>query len=165
MSRTTHAFVLASLLLAGCATVRSEDLAAWRGRPVANLDKHPMFATMRMTRTYAADGTEIRNYANGTAHTACAGGGFVHSHAPGMANVSQHANCAPRARVEALLYQAALSAHPSWVQKENAWAPGFVDWECKDPNAPVTPAALIEWFEINHPGEAKRIAAAEAAGA
>jgi hypothetical protein len=93
MSKTAHVLALTSLLLPGCATVRQEDLAAWRGRPVAELDRHPIFATMRLTKTYAADGTEIRNYVNGSVATSCAGGGFVNSTAPGMANVSQHANC------------------------------------------------------------------------
>jgi hypothetical protein len=58
--------VLGALLLFGCAasSLRPDDLVAWKGRPVADLDQHPIFATMRMTRTYAADGTETRALAD-----------------------------------------------------------------------------------------------------
>lgn len=42
--------VAACLVLSGCATVRSEDLAASRGRPVADLDRHPVFAAMPVTK-------------------------------------------------------------------------------------------------------------------
>jgi hypothetical protein len=66
-------FLVALLCLSGCATVRPEDLAAWKGRPVADLDKHPVFATMRLVRSHAADGTEIRNYVNGTTGVSCSG--------------------------------------------------------------------------------------------
>jgi hypothetical protein len=62
-----------ALSLTACATVRPEDLASWRGRPVAELDKHPIFATMRMTRSIAADGTEVRNYSNAVGQTTCGG--------------------------------------------------------------------------------------------
>jgi hypothetical protein len=79
------------LVLSGCATVRSEDLAAWRGRPVANLDWHPVFAAMRVTKTHAADGAEMRNYANRHARTNCSGCAIVHSAAPGIAKVT----CSP----------------------------------------------------------------------
>ena len=65
MSKTAHVLTLVSLLLPGCATVRHEDLAAWRGRPVAELDRHPVFATLRLTKTYAADGTELRERLRG----------------------------------------------------------------------------------------------------
>lgn len=51
---------------------------------------------MRLVRSHAADGTEIRNYANGAAHTACSGGGFINSYGSGMATVSQNANCVSR---------------------------------------------------------------------
>ena len=57
--------ILVVLLLAGCAGIRQEDLDAWVGQPVLQLDKHPMFLTMPVVKTIATDGTEIRNYVNG----------------------------------------------------------------------------------------------------
>ena len=58
--RVSAAVVL--LALAGC--VSAEDTNAWRGRPVAELDRHPIFNAMHMTRRVTADGTEIRDYQN-----------------------------------------------------------------------------------------------------
>jgi hypothetical protein len=60
------AAVLAVAMLMGCATVREADLDAWKGQPVAELDKHPVFLTVPAIRTKARDGTEIRNYVNGS---------------------------------------------------------------------------------------------------
>jgi hypothetical protein len=62
-------------LLAGC--VHREYLDSWIGVPVAELDKQPLFLTMRLVRTQAADGTEIRNYVNGKNVGTCFGGGFA----------------------------------------------------------------------------------------
>jgi hypothetical protein len=87
---------LIAVALAGCATVRPEDLAAWKGRPVADLDRHPMFAAMKLVRTYAADGTEIRNYMNGVAQTACSGGGSVNAYSAYAANFNQQGACISR---------------------------------------------------------------------
>ena len=61
------AIVIAAGQIAGCNHVRQEDLTAWEGQPVELLDKHPVFLTMHSVRTVTADGTEIRNYVNGTA--------------------------------------------------------------------------------------------------
>ena len=52
-------------LLAGCATVRQQDLDAWVGIPVEALDTHSIFITIPMFRTRTDSGVEIRNYANG----------------------------------------------------------------------------------------------------
>lgn len=52
-------------LLAGCATVRQQDLDAWVGVPVEALDTHSIFITIPMFRTRTDSGIEIRNYANG----------------------------------------------------------------------------------------------------
>jgi len=65
--------VWVALLLAGCGTVRQSDLDAWAGRPVSDLDKHPVFLTMPVVRTVASDGTEIRNYVNGREIRTCSG--------------------------------------------------------------------------------------------
>jgi len=76
MSMNDHHDALAlvgALLLCGCATmgVHDEDVNAWAGRPVSDLDKHPIFVTIPAVRTATPDGTEIRNYVNG-ANTASA---------------------------------------------------------------------------------------------
>jgi hypothetical protein len=74
--------LLIALLLAGCASVRQSDLDAWAGRPVSDLDKHPVFLTMPVVRTVASDGTEIRNYVNGRSITTCS-----RSRESGLSNV------------------------------------------------------------------------------
>lgn len=64
-------------VVTACATVRSEDLDAWKGRPVADLDRHPMFNLMKMERRVLADGTEVRTYVNGVQMISCSSGGMV----------------------------------------------------------------------------------------
>jgi hypothetical protein len=51
-------------LVAGCATVRQQDVDAWVGVPVEALDAHPVFLTMPMYRTQTDQGIETRNYVN-----------------------------------------------------------------------------------------------------
>jgi hypothetical protein len=82
---------IASSLFAGCQTVRQEDLVAWEGAPVSALDSHPVFLTMPMTRTVTADGTEIRNYVNGSSVGHCGGGGSVN-----YSTYQQYSNCVSR---------------------------------------------------------------------
>src|SRR5438105_4789228 len=52
----------AGLVIPACMAVREADLRSWQGRPVAELEKHPVFLTMPVVRTVTSDGTEIRNY-------------------------------------------------------------------------------------------------------
>lgn len=61
----------------GCATVRQQDLDAWVGAPVAALDVHPVFNAIPMYRTIEPDGTEVRNYSNGSEVTQCFGSAGV----------------------------------------------------------------------------------------
>lgn len=61
--------VFTMLAAAGC--VREQDLAAWEGKPVYLLDTHPFFSTLPMHRSIAADGTEVRNYANTATVSSC----------------------------------------------------------------------------------------------
>jgi hypothetical protein len=64
-----------SLLASACAdpAVRTRDLDVWIGMPVEALDTQPLFVGMRMVRTYAEDGVEIRNYASRRDFPSCAG--------------------------------------------------------------------------------------------
>lgn len=80
-------------VLASCATVHQEDLQSWTGRPVDELDKHPIFLTMQMVRTRSADGTEIRNYINGRNVASCSGGGTVFAGYVDMATYSRFSSC------------------------------------------------------------------------
>lgn len=84
--------VLLVLSLTGCMSVRQEDVDAWAGRPVADLDVHPVFLTMKMVRTVAPDGTEIRNYINSKDVVSCGGGGTV---SPGFKPQGYSAVAAP----------------------------------------------------------------------
>ena len=68
----TTAMAIVSLL-AGCATVRQQDLDAWVGVPVEALDTHSFFITVPMFRTRTDSGIEIRNYANGRDVAQCFG--------------------------------------------------------------------------------------------
>ena len=81
------------LMLASCATVHQEDLQSWVGRPVDELDKHPVFLTMQAVRTRTADGTEIRNYINGRNTASCSGGGTVFAGNVDMATYSRFSSC------------------------------------------------------------------------
>ena len=66
---------LAALSVVGCSVVSSEDMQSWVGRPVADLDRHPVFLTMTVVKTRTEDGTEMRNYVNGGVVASCSGGG------------------------------------------------------------------------------------------
>ncbi|WP_136626624.1 hypothetical protein [Bradyrhizobium macuxiense] len=75
--RLAAVLLMLSLSLTGCLSVRQEDVDAWTGRPVGELDVHPVFLTMKMMRTVTPDGTEIRNYVNSKDVMSCGGGGAV----------------------------------------------------------------------------------------
>ena len=75
LSPAQLAFALIVLVfLCGCTTTANEDLNAWIGQPVSELDKHPVFLIFPVLRTTAADGTEIRDYVNGHNFEACFAG-------------------------------------------------------------------------------------------
>lgn len=94
MGRARTAIVVAvAMVTASCASVRQEDLQSWVGRPVADLDKHPIFLTMQSVRTRAADGTEIRNYVNGQDVSSCSGGGTIFAGTVDMATYSRFSSC------------------------------------------------------------------------
>ena len=84
--------VLLCLGLAGCATVRQQDLDAWVGMPVEALDTHSLFITVPMVRTVTSSGIEIRNYANGVNVASCAGSGGVNA-AGNFLNMNAFTNC------------------------------------------------------------------------
>jgi len=82
--------------LAGCATVRQEDLNAWVGQPVAALETHPVFITIPVVKTQASDGTEIWNYVNGANIGTCSGGGEITSKKVDYATYSKFSSCMQR---------------------------------------------------------------------
>ena len=69
--------LLAMMVVAACATVRQEDTEAWIGRPVSDLEKHPIFLTMNLVRTQTSDGTQIWNYVNSAQVANCSRGGSI----------------------------------------------------------------------------------------
>ena len=82
-----------AIALAGCQSVRSDDLAAWEGSPVAALDTHPIFLTMSVVRSVTPDGTEIRNYVNGRNVSECSRGGTVFGGPVDFATYSGFSSC------------------------------------------------------------------------
>ena len=90
VDRRRRASYRARLTVAGCATVHQEDLDAWAGHPVSDLDKHPILLTFPVVRATAADGTEIRDYRN---VAQCSGGGSVFAGQVSMATYSGFTNC------------------------------------------------------------------------
>jgi hypothetical protein len=86
------AFVV-SASLCGCATVHQEDLDAWAGRPVSDLDKHPIFVTLPVVRTITPDGTEIRDYVNGRNVASCSSGGTVFASQVNFATYNNFTDC------------------------------------------------------------------------
>lgn len=81
-----------AVVLAGC-VVRMEDTQAWVGRPVSELELHPVFLSMRLVRTVASDGTEVRNYINGANVSSCSGNGSIFGGPVSSANYSQFSSC------------------------------------------------------------------------
>src|SRR5262249_28534179 len=79
--------------LSACLTVHQEDTQSWTGRPVVDLEKHPLFLTMTVVRTRTSDGVEIRNYVNSRALTICSGGGTVFRGELNSAEYSNFTNC------------------------------------------------------------------------
>lgn len=72
MKKLLSLFVV--LVLAGCGTVRKQDLDSWVGMPVEALDTHSLFLTVPMYKTRTESGIEIRNYANGADVASCYSG-------------------------------------------------------------------------------------------
>ena len=85
--------VILAALVAGCAGVRPEDTDAWVGAPVAALETHPIFATMKLVRTKASDGTEMWNFVNGRNVVACSGGGTLFTGFVDMASYNAFSSC------------------------------------------------------------------------
>ena len=77
----TTFLAIAMVTLAGCATVRKQDLDAWVGMPVEALDTHSFFITLPMVRTVTSSGIEIRNYPNKRNIGQCFGLGGVNANA------------------------------------------------------------------------------------
>jgi hypothetical protein len=65
----------------------------WAGRPVSDLEKHPILMTFPVVRTTATDGTEIRDYVNGKTVSQCSSGGTVFAGYVSMATYSGFTNC------------------------------------------------------------------------
>jgi hypothetical protein len=85
-----------ALCFAGCASVHQEDLDAWAGWPVSDLEKHPVFLTMKVVRTTASDGTEIRNYVNGRNVAECSSGGTAFTGQVDFARYTNFISCMQR---------------------------------------------------------------------
>lgn len=81
------------IMIGGCAGVRQEDTQSWVGASVATLDLHPIFLTLPVVKTKAADGTEIRNYINGRNIGSCSRGGMVIGHTVDLASYHSFTNC------------------------------------------------------------------------
>lgn len=85
-----------ALVVASCVTapqVHQEDLQSWVGRPIDDLDKHPVFLTLQAVRTRTNDGTEIRNYLNGRNTVSCSGGGTVFAGYLDTASYNRFSSC------------------------------------------------------------------------
>lgn len=89
-------FAMLGFGLAGCQSVRVEDTAAWEGRPVSDLELHPVFATMRLVKTVASDGTELRNYVNGGNASSCSSDASIFATTVSSAVYSDFTNCMSR---------------------------------------------------------------------
>ena len=94
LSPAQLAFALIVLVfLCGCTTTANEDLNAWIGQPVSELDKHPVFLIFPVLRTTAADGTEIRDYVNGHNFEACFAGRTEFPDPVDFATYTSFTNC------------------------------------------------------------------------
>jgi hypothetical protein len=77
----------------GCASVHQDDLDTWRGRPVSDLEKHPIFVTFAVVRTVTSDGTEIRDYVNAQNVAQCSNEGSIFKGAVNMASYNSFMSC------------------------------------------------------------------------
>lgn len=94
--RRLFCFFLMTIAIISCSptpTVRPEDLKAWTGVAVEELDKHPFFVTVPLVKTIAPDGTEIRNYVNGRNIAACTNSGVVFGGSTSFANYGSFTSC------------------------------------------------------------------------
>jgi hypothetical protein len=82
--------------LVGCATVHPEDIEAWMGQPTSVLEKQPLFLTMQVVKTRAADGTDIWNYVSGQAATSCSGDGTWFGRRVGWGAYTSFTDCVSR---------------------------------------------------------------------
>jgi hypothetical protein len=87
------AVIALATALAGCATVRQQDLDSWAGMPVEALDTHSLFLTVPMVRTISASGIEIRNYANGIESASCYTSGGASKSSGKYVNTSAFTTC------------------------------------------------------------------------
>jgi hypothetical protein len=84
------------LFISGCAfkSVRQQDLNAWEGVSVEELDRHSLFLTLPLIKTKTESGVEIRVYPNKVNLGSCYGSGSVNTN--GYLNYSQfsmYQNC------------------------------------------------------------------------
>jgi len=85
--------ILSTLMAFGCASVHQDDLDTWKGRPVSDIEKHPIFVTMPVVRTVTSDGTELRDYVNGQNVAQCSSGGTVFNGVVNMASYNSFMSC------------------------------------------------------------------------
>lgn len=86
-------WVMVSLVVASCATVRDEDLNSWVGQPVSALEKHPVFLTMPVVKAQASDGTQIWNFVNSRTVSSCSTNATLNGALVNMATYSQFTQC------------------------------------------------------------------------
>jgi hypothetical protein len=90
------ALLLVTIILAGCASVRQEDLDAWVGQPVVALETHPVFLTVPVVKTRVSDGSEIWNFVNGMNLGSCSRGGAIYGQTVDFATYSSFSSCVQR---------------------------------------------------------------------
>lgn len=54
--------IILALLVTSCATVKTEDVDAWRGAPLTELETHPVFTTMNLKKEKLSDGRIMYDY-------------------------------------------------------------------------------------------------------
>ena len=92
-----YLLLVVAVSLGGCASVHQEDTDSWKGRPVADLDKHPLtLVASHVVRVTTADGTELRDYVNGRNVAQCSGGGSVFAGTVNMTSYNTFMSCMQR---------------------------------------------------------------------
>tara|TARA_R110002012_G_C11326243_1_gene576448 strand:- start:86 stop:502 length:417 start_codon:yes stop_codon:yes gene_type:complete len=80
--KTSHkiiSLITLALFINGCAkmTVRQEDLNAWVGVSVEELDTHSLFLTLPVAKTITDSGVEVRVYSNKQNFSSCFDSGNI----------------------------------------------------------------------------------------
>lgn len=64
-----QSLLILMLVLSGCQTVRRDDVAAWKGAPLSDLETHPVYAAMPLEKRPLTNGSVLWIHTNKGSYT------------------------------------------------------------------------------------------------